>query len=265
MRRIIVAVVFGALSLTACLPIPTRVNPTPSTADPHAPPRICNGYVALTFDDGPTPPSAGLPNSVWSLVAALKRTGLRATFFNVGRAATRGWGGDRSDYLTLERTVGIVENHTWSHSNQATLADAQVTDALARTNTAIGQPAPKYFRPPYGSTTPAVEADAKALGLTQVIWTIDTFDYRRVPASAIAATVAKANDGDIVLMHDWSHAPEAIPAIAADLHRRGLCAGSIVPTAPTPLPPEVISNIRRAGFPSATTESVKAGPWSNGP
>lgn len=127
-----------------------------------------------------------------------------------------------------------------------------------------GRSAPRYFRPPFGATNAKVEAAAKSLGLTRVMWTIDTLDYRRIPAAAIAATVAKAKDGDIVLMHDWSHAPEALPAIATDMYRRGLCAGGIVPTSPTPLPADVVATVSRAGS-TVTSQSVKAGAWTDIP
>ena len=40
----------------------------------------CNGYVGLTFDDGP---SGNTP----ALLGALKQSGLRATMFNEGRYA----------------------------------------------------------------------------------------------------------------------------------------------------------------------------------
>lgn len=263
-RWTVIVGALSALGLAACFPMPVPQPPNPTPAESFVVPRTCSGYVALTFDDGPTPPSAGLPSNVRLLVAALKRTGLRGIFFNVGRAATPGWGNDRSDYLGLERTVGIVENHTWAHQNQITLTDAQITENLARTTAAIGRPAPRYFRPPFGATNPKVEAAAKSLGLTQVMWTIDTLDYRRIPAAAIAATVAKAKDGDIVLMHDWSHAPEALPAIATDMYRRGLCAGGIVPTSPTPLPADVVATISRAGS-TVTSQSVKAGAWTDIP
>src|SRR4051812_40624835 len=48
------------------------VNASPARA------ATCSGYVGLTFDDGPT-------NTTSTLLAALTKSGLRATMFNEGR------------------------------------------------------------------------------------------------------------------------------------------------------------------------------------
>jgi peptidoglycan/xylan/chitin deacetylase (PgdA/CDA1 family) len=55
----------------------TRARTVAASAGPATSCR--NGYVALTFDDGPDP--ASTPR----LLTALRRAGLRATFFDIGQ------------------------------------------------------------------------------------------------------------------------------------------------------------------------------------
>ena len=76
------------------------------------------------------------------------------------------------------------------------------------------RPSPTVFRPPYGATNATVNAEAKALGLKTILWSIDSYDSRGYSTANIAHTVLKlVQPGAIVLMHD------VIPATARALPR----------------------------------------------
>src|SRR3954454_20687765 len=84
--------------------------------------RACpNGYVGLTYDDGPT--AATLP----SLLAALRKAGVRATVFNQGNRAA-----ERPDLVRAELRAGHwVGTHTITHPHLPQLDDQTVYDEIA--------------------------------------------------------------------------------------------------------------------------------------
>jgi peptidoglycan/xylan/chitin deacetylase (PgdA/CDA1 family) len=191
------------------------------------------GYVTLSFDDGPDP--ASTPR----LLAALRRTGLHATFFDVGQRI--------AEYPQLARQTvqygNAVEDHTWDHcsltgasTRTRALTTTQVTAELDRAKRAIilatGE-RPHFLRPPYGDTNAAVQRLAGQLGLIEVGWTVDSNDYTEIGTRQLVANVLQVRAGGVVIMHDSGHLPTtiaAIPAIAAGLHARGLCAGRLIPS-----------------------------------
>src|SRR4051812_12741509 len=72
----------------------------------HSDARACrNGYVGLSYDDGPT------PSTLPSLLDALRKAGARATFFNQGNHAA-----ERPDLVHAELKAGHwVGTHTITH------------------------------------------------------------------------------------------------------------------------------------------------------
>jgi endo-1,4-beta-xylanase len=220
---------------------PTRVRPVTRRAT-HArtvtvttgPAASCrNGYVALTFDDGPDP--ASTPR----LLAALRRAGLRATFFDIGQRV--------AEYPQLvHQTVAYgnaVEDHTWDHrsltgasTRTPPLTALQVIAELDRTKRAIMSGTgrwPRFVRAPYGDTSPAVQRLAGELGLIGVGWTVDSNDYTGISTRQLVANVLQLRAGGVVILHDAGRIPNtvaAVPAIAAGLRARGLCAGRLVPS-----------------------------------
>jgi peptidoglycan/xylan/chitin deacetylase (PgdA/CDA1 family) len=161
-------------------------------------PIFCGGskrYAALTFDDGPGPytPLA----RKW-----LKRFGVEATFFlvgsNVGPYATQA-----RDELRGGFAVG---DHSWSHPSLPALSDAEIVHQLADTQAAIagatGSPV-ALFRPPYGAHDARVDAEARRLGMVQVLWNVDSRDSEGADHDEIARRVlAGIGPGAIVLMHE---------------------------------------------------------------
>ena len=83
-------------------------------------------------------------------------------------------------------------------------------------------PRPTVFRPPYGATNATVNAEAKALGLKTILWSIDSYDSRGYSTANIAHTVLKlVQPGAIVLMHDVIPATATRPTPAHPPHRQG--------------------------------------------
>jgi peptidoglycan/xylan/chitin deacetylase (PgdA/CDA1 family) len=216
-------VTLAALATTVAVAAPAGASP--AAAESHGKPaKACrNGYVGLTFDDGPSPTAP-------DLLKALKREGLRATMFNQGNNALA-----RPDLVRAERRAGMwVGNHTFTHPDLTTLDEAQRFQEIASTQWVlrdITRRTPKLFRPPFGATNDAVRADADRIGVLEVLWTVDSEDWNGATVEQIVARAATLTDGGIILMHDWPpNTVQAIPGIAQVLRERGLCAGKIVYT-----------------------------------
>ncbi|MFF3439836.1 polysaccharide deacetylase family protein [Streptosporangium sp. NPDC002721] len=171
--------------------------------------------VALTFDDGPgtyTEP----------LLDILAGHRARATFFVVGRMA---FGGGES---TLRRMVAEgheLGNHTWDHPQLPLLSQAAIREELGRTQWLVKRATGVtmiLMRPPYGLTDARVAAESRQLGLAQILWDVDTLDWRDQDPSVVARRAAGAGPGSIVLMHDIHHSTvQAVPRLLDELADRG--------------------------------------------
>jgi peptidoglycan/xylan/chitin deacetylase (PgdA/CDA1 family) len=182
----------------------------------------CNGYVGLTFDDGPGGTTTNLLN-------VLRQNGLRATMFNEGQYATQ-----YPAQVRAEVTAGMwVGNHSYTHPHLTQQSQAQIDSEISRTQQAIanaGGGTPKLFRPPYGETNSTLQTVEAKYGLTQIIWDVDSQDWNNASADAIVAANARLTNGQIILMHDWpANTVAALPRIAQGLTARNLCPGMISP------------------------------------
>ncbi|MFL1903464.1 polysaccharide deacetylase family protein [Streptomyces tauricus] len=212
-----------AVALTAAGTL--TVNAAPAQADAGAADAgaaACNGYVGLTFDDGPS-------NSTPALLNALTQNGLRATMFNQGQYAAA-----NPSRVQAQVNAGMwVGNHSYTHPHLTQLGQSQIDSEISRTQQAIaaaGGGTPKLFRPPYGETNSTVRAVEAKYGLTEILWNVDSQDWNGASTDAIVQAAARLGNGQVILMHDWSaNSLAAIPRIAQGLTARGLCAGRISP------------------------------------
>ncbi|WP_330237855.1 polysaccharide deacetylase family protein [Streptomyces sp. NBC_00525] len=194
-----------------------------ATAAAPAAAAACNGYVGLTFDDGPS------NDHTPALLNALKQNGLRATMFNEGQFAA-----SYPNQVRAQVDAGMwVGNHSYTHPHLTQQSQAQVDSEISRTQQAIadaGGGTPKLFRPPYGETNSTVKAVEAKYGLTEVIWDVDSQDWNGASTDAIVQAVSRLSNGQIILMHEWpANTLAAIPRIAQSLAARGLCSGMISP------------------------------------
>lgn len=213
MKRVITVIVILGAMLSAHI----------MSAEAATTPAACSaGYVNLSFDDGPTQYTP-------ALLATLKSNSLKGTFFNVNdRMASY------PSYTKSEYTAGHqIGNHTPAHEDLTQAVSP--TNDLVRTQYLLIQQTgaiPTFYRPPYGATNPTVRAKAVELGLTEVIWTVDTVDWSSPSTASIVAAASTVQPGGFILMHDgYANTISAIPGIASMLKSRGLCAGKIVTSA----------------------------------
>lgn len=171
--------------------------------------------VALTFDDGP----GAYTESLLDTLAGYRA---RATFFVIGRMAF----GDGEN--TLRRMVAEgheLGNHTWAHPQLPQLSQTAIREELGRTQWLVKQATGVtmiLMRPPYGLTDSRVAAESRQLGLAQILWDVDTLDWRDQNASVVARRATEAGPGSIVLMHDIHHSTvQAVPRMLDEFAARG--------------------------------------------
>ncbi|SEK25599.1 polysaccharide deacetylase family protein [Paenibacillus sp. OK003] len=210
----LVKAVMSVALLSTLFTIPTL--PSASAADASCP----NGYVGLTFDDGPS-------NNTTNVLNALKQAGLRATMFNVGQNAQ-----NNQSLVSAQVAAGMwIGNHSYTHPNMTTLSSSQMSSEITRTQQTIQSitgTSPKLFRPPYGATNATLKSVISQNGLTEVLWNVDSQDWNGATTAQIVAAVNRMQSGDVILMHDqYQTTLQAIPQIAQNLKSRGLCSGMI--------------------------------------
>ena len=159
--------------------------------------------VALTFDDGPGERTA-------ELLKVLDEYGARATFFMLGKKVP-----GNEDVIQMMVDQGCeTGNHSYDHSDLATLDEAGVLQQINDTDTAIQSACgskPNLMRPPYGSVNTMVK---EVVQKPMIFWSIDTLDWKTKDTQATIDTVmSNVSDGDIILMHDI-HSTSVDAAIA---------------------------------------------------
>ncbi|MFI1337745.1 polysaccharide deacetylase family protein [Streptomyces sp. NPDC020845] len=207
----------------AVSPAAASLAATPGEARTDAAWANCpNGYVGLTYDDGPN------PASTQALLNALRAGGAKATFFIWGQHAEQ-----YPDLLKAEQAAGMwIANHTATHAHLTQIGEPAAYNEIATAQNTIkritGQ-SPTLFRPPYGETNAQVKADAARLGLTEVLWSVDSQDWNGASTQQIVQAAATMRAGSIILMHDGGYQAtvSAVPQILSGLAARGLCPGRI--------------------------------------
>jgi peptidoglycan/xylan/chitin deacetylase (PgdA/CDA1 family) len=194
--------------------------------------------VALTFDDGPGPYTR-------LVLAKLHKHGVSATFFDVGRNIPL-----LPSALRRERDQGALGDHTFTHPLLTALAPGEAEAQIAGTKTALERASggPVFlFRPPYGGRDGRIDQIARAHGLLEVLWTVDSADslganYAQIERNVIGGL----SGGAIILMHEnHGQTVRALLAIFAALQRRHLRAVS-VPQLLTDDPPSA-AQVRAGG------------------
>ncbi|MDR2611049.1 MAG: polysaccharide deacetylase family protein [Clostridiales Family XIII bacterium] len=150
---------------------------------------VAKKWAAVTFDDGPgkyTP----------RLLEALRKRGITATFFVVGRNGVSKSG--QSSLNTMALDGDEIGNHTYAHDyNTKNLQDGleQADKVILR---ATGKTS-ALMRPPGG----IIDQYTKKCGKPIIMWTIDPEDWKHRDVDYVTKHVMKKiKSGAIVLLHD---------------------------------------------------------------
>ncbi len=221
----------AAAAATAGWSLPALAPLVPSLCRPLRIPRTLPDAggppaVALTFDDGPHP--RGTP----AVLEALAAAGARATFFLIGEQVRR------SPALTAEIVAAghAVALHGDRHRLQLRVAPRALAEDLDRGHATIAEAtgvAPRWHRPPFGIFSPAGLAHVRRRGWAPLLWSRWGHDWRlhRTPAQIAGELTGRLQAGDVLLLHDaddysqpgsWQRTVAALPAVLAEIERRGL-------------------------------------------
>ncbi len=156
--------------------------------------------IALTFDDGPNDPHT------LNLLEVLSKHEVRATFFLIG-----GYVRQRPDIVQEIANQGhMIGNHTFTHPSLIWKTSSRVRKEIQQCRDAITDAVGEHsdlFRPPWGTRRPGVFQIVRRLGLQPVMWNVTGYDWDAPSAEYIEQKVtAKIRGGDVVLLHDGSHA-----------------------------------------------------------
>ena len=172
--------------------------------------------IALTFDDGPSPDTTPM---LLDILSAYK---VPASFCVLGSLVS-------TNEEILQRIVSLnceIVNHSWNHENLTKYPEAEIEENIRRTDAEIFRACgvrTRFFRPPYGATNPPLMAVTQRLGKPQLLWMVDSEDWKlRNAPDIIPAVLHAADNKAIVLMHDiYRSSCEAAAVIIPELLKQG--------------------------------------------
>ncbi len=178
-------------------------------------------YVALTFDDGPS------PEYTPKVLAILKKEGIHATFCLIGRQIKK--------YPELVQQIVADGHKIADHSMNHDLClqkrtDKKIEQEIMGTRTLIESIVPgtpvEYFRAPGGNFDRHMKEMVDKWGMQSLGWSVDTKDWQRPGVDQILATVkAQLHPGGVILMHDAggdrSETIEALEKVIPELREEG--------------------------------------------
>jgi peptidoglycan/xylan/chitin deacetylase (PgdA/CDA1 family) len=151
--------------------------------------------IALTFDDGPNAQFTPL------LLDGLKKRGVKATFFLIGKNIEAG---NNADIVKREWEEGhLLGNHTYNHVEITRVSNDTAYQEIKATNDLIseitGAPV-EYMRPPFGLWQKKLE---QRIHVLPVMWTVDPLDWATENEDEIVnKVVTEVEENDIILLHD---------------------------------------------------------------
>lgn len=159
--------------------------------------------IALTFDDGPW------EKTTEEILDVLAENGAKATFFQIGNQC--------ASYPTIEKRIisegHQIATHTYDHAagsgggvdlTQMSSSEqiSEVTKGFSAIESATGTTVSRIMRAPGGNYYGSIITTLKDYIDAEIGWDVDTEDWRKPGAEAIAERILSAKSGDVVLMHD---------------------------------------------------------------
>ena len=185
--------------------------------------------LVLTFDDGPH------PRYTDQILEILKKYGLKAVFFQVGRnlgpetteagAKLTATAAVSARILAQGSTLG---NHSYSHPVLPKMTEAGYTEEIETTSallTTIMKEPPVLFRPPYGAINAGILSKVQSDKMKAILWNVDSEDWADPVPNSIAQRVVQEVEKQghgIILFHDIHKVTlEVLPSLIETLQKDG--------------------------------------------
>ncbi len=159
--------------------------------------RLDSREVLLTFDDGPH------PTRTPKILDILAKHNCKAIFFVVGKHAE-----EYPDIvLRIKQEGHLIGNHSYAHNNFMSMySTKRLREEILHGQRALSKISgieTSLFRPPIGYTNPKYAKVLKELKLTNVGWTVRSYDsVYKDPQKLKKRILAKTKPGSILLFHD---------------------------------------------------------------
>ena len=182
---------------------------------------LATDRACLTLDDGPD------PDITPGVLAQLAARDVRCTFFLLTDQARR--------YPALTRSIATagheVALHGQDHRPVSGMSSRQarryLTGARHELQDLVQQPV-AWYRPPYGSQSPASYLGARRAGLQVVVWNSDANDWiDQTETEVVARALTGAVPGAIMLFHERLE-PHPVRGAATTTFERVAVIGSIL-------------------------------------
>ena len=173
--------------------------------------------IALTFDMESSGATAN------AMLDVLEQKGVDATFFILSSFAS----GYPDALVRMANEGHEFANHSVTHSQWTKRGPAGLAGELAAVEAQVqgitGLSTKPYFRFPYGDRNAGLISAANGAGYLSVYWSIDPQEWRpgKTASAVISTVMAQASPGGILLMHDKTVTPAALPGIIDGLRARG--------------------------------------------
>ncbi len=154
--------------------------------------------VAFTFDDGPH------PENTPAIMGLLEKKQGRGTFFLTGRNILR----NRELVKEMATRGHCIGNHTFNHGRALFQKKAILRDEIVRTKEMIEDITGvenRFLRPPYGIITPYLCSTCSDFNMKIVLWSVNSFDFRRLPVKDIVKRAGNRLDGGTILLFHECH------------------------------------------------------------
>ena len=185
-----------------------------STPEPPASPTSM--LVALSFDDGPT------NQTTPKVLDVLEEFDVPASFFVIGQNI------NDSSAEHMKRAVSLgceIQNHSFTHSFMTKLSAEEVQDEIRRTDDLVEKYTgirPWLFRPPYIDCNENMHGTVEHTFISGV--GCQDWEADRSAQTRFEDLMAKVQDGDIILLHDFQgndNTVDALKLIIPELKKRG--------------------------------------------
>jgi probable sporulation protein (polysaccharide deacetylase family) len=174
-----------------------------------------------------------------AMLDIFRKEGVKATFFFDGS-----WLSKHHDLArTIVKEGHDIGNHGYHHLDMDRIHIAKMDQEIADTNQELYKATGKttrLFAPPSGAWNSKLVQRAQSFHMYTILWTLDTVDWRKPPASVIVQRIVpRAQNGAMVLMHPTASTVDAlrsmIPALKGKGYQLVTVSELLSPTRPEPV------------------------------